>query len=103
MTASEKLQKMMDNDELTEAQQDAMLDFNVYQVEDARDIFKHILNVNTSPFSREVTNRLSEADIITTLYNLLKYSSDDYVLCEGYNGIVDLLDDDTLEDILDVD
>jgi len=103
MTASEKLQKLMDNDELTESQQDNLLDFNVYQVGDARDLFKEMLNENTSPFSREVTNGLSDADIITTLYNLLKYSIDDYVLCEGYNGIVDLLDDDTLEDILDVD
>lgn len=103
MTASEKLQQLINNDELTEAQQDSMMDFNVYQVGDARDLFKEMLNENNSPFSREVTNGLSDADIITTLYNLLKYSSDDYVLCDGYNGIVDLLDDDTLEDILDVD
>ncbi|UKM63057.1 hypothetical protein [Levilactobacillus phage ENFP1] len=102
MTASENLQQLWDNDELTEAQQDNMMDFNVYQVADARDLFKEMLNENTSPFSREATNGLSDADIITTLYNLLKYSSVDYVICDGYNGIVELLDNDTLDDILDV-
>ena len=103
MTASEKLQKLMDNDELTESQQYSLMDFNVYQVEDAMDLFKEMLKNNNYPFSSEVTSGLSDEDIITTLYNLLDYSSDDYVVCEGYNGTVDLLDDDTLDDILDVD
>ena len=94
MTASEKLQKMMDNDELTEDQQDSMMDFNVYMVDEARDLFKEMLNNDNK-------GGLSDADIITTLYNLLKYSSDDYAVCEGYNGTVVLLDDDTLDDILD--
>jgi len=102
MTASEKLLQLLDNDELTEAQQDNMMDFNVYQVADARDLFKEMLNENTSPFSREVPRVLSDADIITTLYNLLKYSSVDYVIFDGYYGTFELLDNDTLEDILDV-
>ena len=94
MTASEKIQKMVDNDELTEEQQDSMVDFNVFRVDEARGIFKEMLN-------NENKGVLSDVDIITTLYNLLKYSSDDYVVCEGYNGTVELLDDDTLDDILD--
>ena len=94
MTASEKLQKMMDNDELTEDQQDLMVDFNVYTVDEAKDLFKEMLN-------NENKGDLSETAIIITLYNLLKYSDSDYVLCDVYNGTVELLDDDTLEDILD--
>jgi len=102
MTASEKLQQLWDNDKLTESQQDNLIDYNVYQVDTARDLYKEILKENTEPFSREVTHGLSDADIITTLYNLLKYSSVDYVICDGYNGIVELLDNDTLDDILDL-
>ena len=94
MTASEKLQKMMDNDELTEDQQDLMVDFNVYTVDEAKDLFKEMLN-------NENKGGLSDEGIITTIYNLLEYSSDDYVVCEGYDGTVELLDDDTLGDILD--
>ena len=94
MTASEKLQKMVDNDELTEDQQDLMVDFNVYTVDEAKDLFKEMLN-------NENKGDLSETAIIITLYNLLKYSDSDYVLCDVYNGTVELLDDDTLEDILD--
>ena len=100
MTASEKLQQLWDNDELTEEQQDNLMDYNVYQVDDARDLFKEMLEEDYR--SREYTGELSEADIITTLYSLLKYSDDDYVVCDGSNGTVELLDDDTLEDILDV-
>ena len=100
MTASEKLQQLWDNEELTEEQQDNLMDYNVYQVDDARDLFKEMLEEDYH--GHGYTSGLSEADIITTLYSLLKYSSDDYVVCDGYNGIVDLLDDDTLEDILDV-
>lgn len=103
MTASEKLQQLFDNEELTEEQQDSMMDFNIYMVDDARELFKLMLNDETGTISsRWYPSILSEADIITTLYNLLKYSASDYVLCDGYNGIVDLLDNDTLEDILDV-
>ena len=100
MTASEKLQQLWDNDELTEEQQDNLVDYNVYQVDDARDLFKEMLEEDYR--SHEYTGELSEADIITTLYNLLQYSDDDYVVCDGSNGTVELLDDDTLEDILDV-
>lgn len=77
MTASEKLQQLWDNNELTEEQQDNLMDHNVYQVEDARDLFKEMLHEG----SRGNVS-LSEADIITTLYNLLKYSDDDYVVCD---------------------
>jgi len=95
MTASEKLQQLFNNDELTEEQQDNLMDFNIYMVDEARDLFKGMLN-------NENKGGLSDADIITTLYNLLKYSDDDYVVCDGYTGNVELLDYDTLEDILDV-
>jgi len=94
MTANEKLQQLFNNDELTEDQQDSMVDFNVTRVDEARDIFKEMLN-------NENKGDLSETAIIITLYNLLKYSDSDYVLCDVYNGTVELLDDDTLEDILD--
>lgn len=97
MTASEKLQQLFDNEELTDEQQDLLMNFNVYGVDNARDLFKEMLNEGGCGYLN-----LPEADIITTLYNLLKYSSDDYVVCDGYNGAVKLLDNDTLEDILNV-
>lgn len=44
MTASEKLTKLIENDELTGEQQDNLMDWNVYQVEDARELFKQMLS-----------------------------------------------------------
>jgi len=44
MTASEKLQQLVENDELTDEQQDNLMDWNVYQVEDARELFKQMLS-----------------------------------------------------------
>ena len=97
MTASEKLQQLWNNDELTDEQQDNLADYNVNMVDDARDLCKDMLKENNYEYIS-----LSEDDIVTTLYNLLKYSDDDYVVCDGYGGTVKLLDDDTLEDVLDV-
>lgn len=97
MTASKKLQQLRDNDKLTEKQRDCLADHNVNRVDDARNLFKDMLKENNYKYKN-----LSDADIITTLYNLLNYWSDDYVICDGDDGTVKLLDDDTLKDILDV-
>lgn len=102
MTASEKLQQLIANDKLTNEQQDYIMYYNVSRVDDARDLSKNMLNYKISKtYGRWYQGELSKADIITTLYNLLKYSDSDYVTCDGYGGSVDLLDDDNLEDILE--
>lgn len=97
MTASEKLQQLFNNDELTDKQEDNLADYNVNLVDDARDLFKDMLKENNYKYVG-----LSKDDIITTLYNLSKYSSNDYVVCAGYGGAFELLDDDTLKNVLDV-
>lgn len=97
MTASEKLTELIENDKLTDEQQDNLMDWNVYQVEDARELFKQMLS------NDQKKGGLSEEGIITTLYNLISFDDEDFVVCEGYDGSVDILDDDTLDDILGID
>ena len=97
MTASEKLTQLFENDKLTDEQQDNLMDWNVYQVEDARDLFKQMLSDDQG------NSGLSEEAIITTLYNLISFNDEDFVVCEGYDGSVSELDFDTLDDALDVD
>ena len=50
MTASEKLQQLWDNEELIDEQQDNLMDYNVYQVDDARDLFKEMLNAGNREY-----------------------------------------------------
>lgn len=97
MTASEKLLKLIENDKLTDEQQDNLMDWNVYQVYDARDLFKQMLSDDQG------NSGLSEKAIITTLYNLISFDDEDFVVCEGYDGSVNILDNDTLNDVLDID
>lgn len=97
MTASEKLTQLIENDKLTDEQQDNLMDWNIYQVDDARDLFKQML------YDDQGNSGLSEEAIITTLYNLISFNDEDFVVCEGYDGSVDILDFDTLNDALDVD
>ena len=97
MTASEKLTQLIENDKLTDEQQDNLMGWNIYQVDDARDLFKQMLS------DCQGNSGLSEEAIITTLYNLISFNDEDFVVCEGYDGSVDILDDDTLNDALDID
>ena len=96
MTASEKLAQLIENDKLTDEQRDNLVDWNIYQVEDARDLFKQMLS------NDQDNGGLSEEAIITTLYNLINFDDEDFVVCEGYDGSVNLLDNDTLNDALDI-
>ena len=93
-TASIKLQTLVNNNQLTEEQEDALTELNVYQADDAMALFKDMLGAKDN-------GDFSETDIISTLYHLLDFEANDYVICEGYGGSAKLLDMDTLQDILD--
>ena len=93
-TASNNLKTLVSNNQLTEDQEVALTYFNVYHAGDAMELFKNVLN------SKDPED-FSDTDIISILYHLLNFNSSDYVICDGYDGTVELLDKDTLQDILD--
>ena len=97
MTASEKLQGLIENNKLTDSQLDNVNDWGIQRVSDLED---HLIDQ-----LKELQNSKSSIDYeeaVTTLYDLLDYSNeDDYVIYDE-SGVTSL-DFDTLNDALDTD
>ena len=67
------------NDKLTEEQQDLLYDYNVDTAESLKDLFKTMLSEGTGGLSDEIK--------ITTLYNLLKFDDQEWVIVDGYGDL----------------
>ena len=96
MTASEKLQQLIENDELTDEQQDNLNDWGIQTVSELRDCLIDLINK-----LKNETYSVDYADTIMALSDLLDYDEDDYVVYD-VDGVTKL-DFDTLNDALDVD
>lgn len=96
MTASEKLQQLIENDKLTDGQQDNLNDWGILTVAELEDYL--IDKIKELQFD---TYSVNYDFTITALYELLNYSNDDYIAYDE-NG-VQKLDFDTLDDLIDAD
>ena len=96
MTASEKLQQLIENDELTEEQLDNLNDWGIQTVSELRDCLIDLINK-----LKNETYSVDYADTIMALSDLLDYDEDDYVVYD-VDGVTKL-DFDTLNDALDTD
>ncbi|AUV60145.1 hypothetical protein [Lactobacillus phage Semele] len=97
MTASEKLQKLIENDKLTDEQLDNLNDWGIEQVSDVR---SYLINL---------INQLKDDDIsidyekaIIALYDLLDYNEDDDYVVYDEDGVQEL-DFESLNDALGID
>lgn len=93
-TASDKLNAMIKNDEITQEQLDLMQDYNIMTAAQCRKISKHELSI--------AEDENEENMAIITLYNLIddNRKPTDFIVADGY-GQVSPLDEDTLDDILE--
>jgi len=93
-TAQEALDGLLKSSQLTDEQKDTLEEtlneYNVYPAEHAEYLFKMMLTGGTGG--------LQDADIITTLYQLLDYSDDDLVIADGDD--IQPFDWDILDDVL---
>lgn len=96
MTASEKLQQLVENDKLTDEQQDNLNDWGIQTVSDLRD---YLIDLIRELKDEAVSIDYEEA--VTALSDLLEYDDDDYVAYD-VNGVTEL-DFDTLNDALGID
>ena len=90
MTASEKLQQLVENDKLTDEQQELAYQFGVI---DVNSLYEYLVETLTGESFE------TSGSIIALLNELLEYDSNDYVLCN--NGEISELDFDTIDDILE--
>lgn len=96
MTASEKLQQLIENDKLTDEQLDNLNDWGIQTVSELRDCLIDLINkLKNEAYS------VDYADTIMALSDLLDYDEDDYVVYD-VDGVTKL-DFDTLNDALDAD
>lgn len=97
MTASEKLQQLVENDKLTDEQRDNLNDWGILKVSALEDYLTDKI--------KELKNGVYRDDYenaIIALYDLLDYDDDDeYVVYDGDEA--QELDFDTLKGALDVD
>lgn len=96
MTASEKLQQLIENDKLTDEQLDNLHGWNIGPVSDIKDYLIDLIH--------ELKNEAYGVDYenaVMALSDLLDYDDDDYVVYDE-SGVQEL-DFDTLNDALDVD
>ena len=96
MTASEKLTQLIENDKLTDEQQDNLNDWGVIIVPDLKD---YLIGIIKSPQLK--TDSIDYKEAVIALYKLLNYNDDEYVVYNE-NGVNEL-DFDTLNDALDID
>lgn len=89
MTANEKFQELVNNDELTDEQQELAYQFGVI---DVNSLYEYLVETLTGESFETSEN------VIALLNELLKYDSNDYVLYD--NGEISELDFDTIDDIL---
>ena len=95
MTASEKLTELIENDKLTDEQEDNLNDWGIQQVSDLQDYLIDLINK-----LKNETVSIGYEDAVMALSDLLNYDNDEYVIydVDGVTG----LDFDTLNDALDV-
>ena len=96
MTASEKLTELIENDKLTDEQQDNLDDWGIQRVSDLKECLIDMIK----DLQNDTDNTDYKEDVIA-LYYLLDYKNNDYVIYDE-NGVTEL-DFDTLNDALDVD
>lgn len=96
MTANEKLVELIENDKLTDEQQDNLNDWGIQQVSE----LEYYLIITLKELQNE-TDSIRYEEVVSTLYKLLNYNDDEYVIYD-YNGVNEL-DFDTLNDALDID
>lgn len=96
MTASEKLQELIENDKLTDKQQDNLDDWGIQRVSDLKECLIDMIE----DLQSDTDNTDYKEDVIA-LYYLLDYENNDYVIYD--EDSVTILDFDTLNDALDVD
>lgn len=89
MTANEKFQELVNNDELTDEQQELAYQFGVI---DVNSLYEYLVETLTGESFETSEN------VIALLDELLKYDSNDYVLYD--NDEISELDFDTIDDIL---
>lgn len=90
MTANEKFQELVNNDKLTDDQQELAYQFGVI---DVNSLYEYLVETLTGE-----SFETSES-VIALLNELLEYDSNDYVLYD--NGEISELDFDTIDDILE--
>lgn len=90
MTANEKFRELVNNDELTDEQQELAYQFGVI---DVNSLYEYLVETLTGE-----SFETSES-VIALLNELLEYDSNDYVLYD--NGEISELDFDTIDDILE--
>lgn len=98
MTASEKLQQLVENDKLTDEQIDNLGDWGILTVSELRDYLIDLI----SGLKNEAVS-VSYEEAVCALSDLLDYSDDDdeYIIYDETG--VTKLDFDTLNDALDID
>jgi len=96
MTASEKLQQLIENDKLTDEQQDNLNDWGIQTVSELRD---YLIDKIKALKNEAVSIDYEEA--VMALSDLLDYDDDDYIVYD-VDGVTKL-DFDILNDVLDVD
>ena len=96
MTASEKLVKLIEDDKLTDEQQDNLDDWGIQRVSDLKECLIDMIK----DLQNDTDNTDYKEDVIA-LYYLLDYKNNDYVIYDE-NGVTEL-DFDTLIDVLEVD
>ena len=96
MTASEKLVELIENDKLTEEQQDNLNDWGIQTVSELRD---YLIDKIKALKNEAVSIDYEEA--VMALSDLLDYDDDDYIVYD-VDGVTKL-DFDTLNDALDTD
>ncbi len=96
MTANEKLVELLENDKLTDDQQDALNDWNIERASDVK-----IYLIDLVKELQGETDSIDYEKAVIALYDLLDYNDDDYVVYDE-DGVSEL-EFDTLDDALDVD
>lgn len=90
MTANEKFQELVNNDKLTDDQQELAYQFGVI---DVNSLYEYLVETLTGESFE------TGEGAIALLNELLEYDSNDYVLYD--NGEISELDFDTIDDILE--
>jgi len=97
MTANEKLVELLENDKLTDDQQDALNDWNI---ERAWVVKSYLIDLVKE--LQDETDSIDYEKAVIALYDLLDYNDDDYIVYDE-DGVQEL-DFDILNDALnDVD
>lgn len=96
MTASEKLVELLENDKLTDDQQDNLNSWGIVTVSYLRWYLIDKIKV-----LQDETDSIDYEETILALYNLLDYNDDEYIAYDE-SGVQEL-DFDTLNDALGID